>query len=73
MELPWDWPSYDSPALRDYVKVHRLNLVFLFEIKLSCTEKINLLARKLGFYNLEFVPPRGRAGGLLLLWDAFKP
>lgn len=50
------------------MKSHRLVFVFLYDLKCSCTEKINNIFLNLGFCSFELVPSLGRARGLLLMW-----
>lgn len=54
--------------LRELLRSHRPDVLFLSEIKSSNNTRILNLSTSLGFDNSHFVPSRGKAGGLLLLW-----
>lgn len=61
--LPWK-----VQFLHDVVRQERLTFVFLCET-ISSREKMEWICTKLGFEGLIKVEPRGRSGGLALLWQ----
>lgn len=48
--------------------MHRPRFIFLSEVKCNCVDKIQTLVKCIGFDHFEFVPARGKSGGLLLVW-----
>lgn len=57
-------------SLRNYAVSHRLDVVFLSEVKIMHVDRIEKIVKILGFASFEFVPAQGRAGGLLLAWNS---
>lgn len=53
--------------LKDLVINNKPTSLFLMEIKIS-KDRVQAIARKLGFQNSEIVKPRGIAGGIAFLW-----
>lgn len=57
-------------SLRELIRSHRPDVVFLSEIKCSHSPFVTNLGKSLGFTFSHCVPAAGRASGLLLLWKA---
>lgn len=70
--LIWNCRGVGHPSavrvLRNYVISHRPSILFLSEVKCTNVDLVNRLMISLGFCHFEFVPARGRSGGLLLGW-----
>lgn len=70
--LFWNCWGMGQPSavriLRNYVISHRPSVIFLSEVKNSNIDIVGRLMGSLGFDNFEFVPARGRSGGLLFGW-----
>lgn len=69
--LAWNcWGLARGPttrALRDLIRTHRSNLLFLFETKVPSIRYQSLLFG-LGFASWLEVPPVGLKGGLFMTW-----
>lgn len=54
--------------LRDLIISHKPNVIFLSKIKCRSTIRLCNFVHKFSFCNMELVPAKGYAGGLMLFW-----
>ena len=70
--LGWNcWGICNAPtvrALKALIRGRNPSIVFLSETKAS-DSRMNDVARMIGFQNFVVIGPRGRAGGICLLWS----
>lgn len=55
-------------TIRELIRSHRPNIIFLAEIKSSNYVFISNVVSSLGFSNFHLVPSIGKVGGLLVMW-----
>ena len=58
-------------AFRATIKDTCPDLIFLSETKIPFS-RISKMVKSMGFYNFEFVDPRGRKGGLVVGWKCWS-
>lgn len=70
--IAWNCRGIGQPStvrsLKLLIKKHRPDFVFLSEVKCNRFDMAEKLVHCIGFQNFEFVPSRGKSGGLLLIW-----
>lgn len=74
IDIFWNCHEIGHPAttryLRGLITSHRPTVVFLSKVKCTIVTTADHLVKSLCFASFEFVPARGRVGGLLLMWCA---